>query len=606
MQSAQAIVVAVALGALLAAWGVAHFNESEAPEEIRFSIPQQRYFFALAAHVSVLFAIYALLVLALYGMILLATGEVPHFSCYQVPIPPECAALFKSLEVLKPDVLVWSAVLAALFIRIAVPNVPVLRHPFDRLRELTHGLALFPFARQRLISAFATSGFSGRQDADSELGEELARYGVTAKWQSYLSRSAKQSLLEMHSLRRRLIALSDCSQAFGAAFWQTASSARNTAAATDSETAEATKFASSWMLRRFGRARAAAFADLETGFRRVIRRTALALLLVEEISEKVEDEALCRSVSNFVAEECDDVRVRYRRMVAEAALSCVPHREERAQFLKYFGYQVPTPPALPLRPWVVVFALDFVLFLVPSVVIIFSSGNQAFAPTPLVLFPLVHAISQSVAITWAIYPKVVSNFARPSLYFGRPPLYSLPWQSYIAFGLGSYATGAMILLLFRLLIPMPYPVILPTLLSSLSFLFMTVGMSTLIDLRLQSRSFDFQQGRARDGIAMALLMLLYTLTFQVIMFHVGPLLGWVDPSALVPPGMKRETLDLIRPMFLVLAPALGFVMGYFVPSAAAAFLQRVNLLQLPGPLDRKHGPFEQREKTWDPRLSTQA
>jgi hypothetical protein len=288
-------------------------------------------------------------------------------------------------------------------------------------------------------------------------------------------------------------------------------------------------------------------------------------------------------------------------------LSCVPHREERAQFLKYFGYQVPTAPALPLRPWVVVFALDFVLFLVPSVIIIFTGGNQGFAPRPLVLFPVVHAISQSVAITWAIYPKVVSNFARPSLYFGRPPLYSLPWQSYIAFGLGSYATGAIILLLFRLLVPMPYPVIFPTLLSSLSFLFMTIGMSVLIDLRLQSRSLDFEQGRVRDGIAVALVMFLYTLTFQVVMFHVGPLLGWVDPSALVPPGMKRETLDyLIRPTFIVLSLGLGFIMGYLVPSAAAAFLQEANLLRLPDPLDRKLGPFDQREKTWDPRLSPQA
>jgi hypothetical protein len=308
MQAAQAIVVAVALGALLAAWGVAHFNESQPPEEIRFSVPQQRYFFALGAHVSVLFAVYALLVLAIYGMILLARGEVPHFSCYQAQIPPECGALFKSLEVLKSDVLVWAAVLAALFIRIAVPNVSILRHPFDRLRELTHGLALFPFARQRLVSALSASGFNGRKDSDSELGEELARYGVAAKWLSYLSRSAKQSLLEVHSLRRRLIALSDCSQAFGAAFCQTVSSAKSASLPADPETAEATKLASSWMLRRFGRARAAAFADLETSFRRVIRRTALALLLVEEIGEKVEDEALCRSVSNFVAEECDDVR----------------------------------------------------------------------------------------------------------------------------------------------------------------------------------------------------------------------------------------------------------------------------------------------------------
>ncbi len=608
MESLQAIVVAVALGALLAAWGLAYFNESHAPDEIRFSIPQQRYFAALTAHVSVIFAIYALLVLLFYGIIMLATVGVP-FSCYRyLPKLPSDCETFKAFKVLNPDVLVWAALLAVLFVRLAMPNVPIIRRLTERLREVMHELALFPFARQSLVSALSVSEFAARNDAELGLAEELARYGVGSRWLSCLSRSAMQSLLEVHSLRRRLTELLGRPQTSAAAFSQTVSSAKSAAMPADAESAEASKLVNGWLLRRFARARAAMLAESETSFRRLIRRTALALLLVEEIGERVEGEALCRSVSNFVAEECDDVRIRYRRLVAEAALSCVPNREDRTRFLKYLGYAVPTPHVLPLRPWVIVFGLDFLLFLVPSVIIMFTGGDEGIAPTPLVLFPFVHAISQSVAITWAIYPKVRSNFARPSLYFyfDRPPLHSLPWPSYIVFGLASYATGAVILFLFRLLVPMPYPILLPTLLSSLSFLFMTVGMSFLIDLRLQSGSLDFEQGRARDGAVIALVMLLYTAIFQVMLFYVARKLGWVDDKDLQPPGLDPHALKIIRPLFLLLAPGLGFVMGYFVPAATAAFLQKANLVRVTDRLERKLDHLHQSETTLTARLSPQA
>src|SRR6202023_4218404 len=125
METAQALIVVVGFGALLAARGIVHFQEGQPPEEIRFSVPQERYFFALGVHGSVFFAVYALLVLAIYGMALIARGEAPHFSCYQVPIPSDCKELFESLEVINPDVLVLSALLAAIFM-LVLPNVPIL------------------------------------------------------------------------------------------------------------------------------------------------------------------------------------------------------------------------------------------------------------------------------------------------------------------------------------------------------------------------------------------------------------------------------------------------------------------------------------------------
>jgi len=609
MQAAQAFVVAIAFGVLLIAWAISYFNEPQTPDEIRFSVPQQRYFVALGAHVSAILAIYVLLVITIYALIALPMalqkGELPPSECYRTDFAAICAPLFKTPPAPKPDVIVWSALLAVLFVRLVMPNTPIIRRLAERLRNLTHDLALFPFARQSLISMLSTSPFTPRTDSGGDLAEELARYGVTAKWASCLSRSATHSLLEVHSLRRQLIELSHSSQALGTAFWQPTFDIKTTSLAAESESAKTSMLASSRVLQRFGRARATALAETETSFRRLVRRTALALLLVEELSAKVEDGALCRSVSNFVAEECDNVLVRYRQLIAEAALSCVPHRAERALFLKYFGYDVkalPQLPSLSLRPWLIVFVVDLALFLVPSVMAMLPGAYENFERLPLLLFPFVHAIGQSVAITWAIYPKVASNvtanFARPSFYFGRPPLYSLPWQSYIVFGLASYASGAAILLMFRLLVPMPFPVVLPTLLSSSSFMFMTVVTSFLIDLRLQSGSLDFEKGRFGDGLFMGLVMFASTLLFQFLMFYVAPVLHLADVTP--PPFIP------LRATFLLLSAILGFVMGYFVPAAGTAFLQKATLLQMAGRLDRKLASLGQPETRWAPQLSPQA
>ena len=195
MQAAQAFVVAIAFGVLLIAWAISYFNEPQTPDEIRFSVPQQRYFVALGAHVSAILAIYVLLVITIYALIALPMalqkGELPPSECYRTDFAAICAPLFKTPPAPKPDVIVWSALLAVLFVRLVMPNTPIIRRLAERLRNLTHDLALFPFARQSLISMLSTSPFTPRTDSGGDLAEELARYGVTAKWASCLSRSAQ-------------------------------------------------------------------------------------------------------------------------------------------------------------------------------------------------------------------------------------------------------------------------------------------------------------------------------------------------------------------------------------------------------------------------------
>jgi hypothetical protein len=90
------------------------------------------------------------------------------------------------------------------------------------------------------------------------------------------------------------------------------------------------------------------------------------------------------------------------------------------------------------------------------------------------------------------------------------------------------------------------------------------------------------------------------------LFYVARKLGWVDDKDLQPPGLDPHALKIIRPLFLLLAPGLGFVMGYFVPAATAAFLQKANLVRVTDRLERKLDHLHQSETTLTARLSPQA
>jgi len=127
---------------------------------------------------------------------------------------------------------------------------------------------------------------------------------------------------------------------------------------------------------------------------------------------------------------------------------------------------------------------------------------------------------------------------------------------------------------------------------------MTVVTSFLIDLRLQSGSLDFEKGRFGDGLFMGLVMFASTLLFQFLMFYVAPVLHLADVTP--PPFIP------LRATFLLLSAILGFVMGYFVPAAGTAFLQKATLLQMAGRLDRKLASLGQPETRWAPQLSPQA
>src|SRR5215510_4529536 len=273
IQPVQSVVVAIALGSLVAAWAFQHFHAPDRVEDIRFSVPRQRYFVAVGIHVSIILAVYAVLVLALYQVVLLASTGTDLINCWTcIANRPVCPDDCQDLRSLQPASLVWAALMAALFVRIVVPNVAITRHIVERLRSQTHDLALFPFARESLVAALSASGFSSRKDSQAELGEELARYGVASDLTSFLSASTEQSLLEVCSVRRHLRELFDRSLALRETLWDRLRPAMEALLATGREPAKADELFGGRQLLRFRRARAACLLEVETDFRRLVCR----------------------------------------------------------------------------------------------------------------------------------------------------------------------------------------------------------------------------------------------------------------------------------------------------------------------------------------------
>jgi hypothetical protein len=551
----QAIFVSVALGALIVAWAYLHFHAPYRTEDIRFSVSPRRYFLSLWMYICGVLAIYSILLLATYPAALLVMYGADMDKCWKcLDCKDDCG--------LDEQGIIWAALISAVCVRILMPNFALTRHILDGMRSLAHRLAQFPAARESVVASIAVSGFRASNDANLDVVEELSLYGITSYATTFLSESAMRSLLEVCSVRKRLQRLSDKSQT-QRTIWDRITILVYAWFVSGSHSKKHQEIPDRHRLGQFWHGRATIWTQLETDFRRLLRRSARALLLVDDIEEQAPEKAVALAISNFVVEESDDVLTRYRRLIAEMALFCEPHRDRQEEFLKSFGYPAIIPLSLPLRPWIIVFVLDFLLFLIPPLLMQFTNGTSPIPVTPLALFACVHAISQTVAITWAIYPKIGSNFARPSVC-------SLPWQSYVVYGIASYLSGAAILFIFRINMPMPFPIVLPTLMSSFSFLLMTVGVSLLIDQHLRARFDDFKRPRLHDGAIIGLLMLAGTFAFQLTIFYVAPRFGWVDLDFMPPVS--------VRASFLLLSGSLGFVVGYIVPSAAASYLHEASLV----------------------------
>src|ERR1051325_4946526 len=88
--SFQAVCVAITLGVLISAWAYEHFHAQYRPEQIRFSVPQDRYFFALSIHICTIAAVYALAILFFYSIRIYRWCEnCSLLEVSRIPLDPE-------------------------------------------------------------------------------------------------------------------------------------------------------------------------------------------------------------------------------------------------------------------------------------------------------------------------------------------------------------------------------------------------------------------------------------------------------------------------------------------------------------------------------------
>jgi hypothetical protein len=507
------MMLAVALGAVtVVLLSARDFHAPWKVAEIRYAVLPERYWFALVVYVTVALSAY-LLVLYVTWVYFVVTMENDLLT----GLPAALAA----------------ALTATVLILILTTRLPIISRIVGALRRFMHGIARYPKSAETVTWVISWSPFKPIPEARAEIASQLRGYGVPSKIvaavlandRTKLSPAATQMLEEVCTLHLR--------------------------------------FAQLRTERRFAKfiaARAELMGYIEREYSRLFRRTARAILLTEDLMPSNEVMAeLVLDISDFAAEEAEPVRGKYQRLLAEAALSCLGHGK-RAAFIRSFGYDVQLPSALPLAPLAIVFVLDFLFAIGPSVSLPLPDDARM-EKLSLVVAGLAHAFAFTAAIVFAIYPKVVSTFARPSLF-------SLPWQSYILFGLGSYLAGtvALHIVLNLVTVPESYTAkenpLAASLLYSTLFLVTTVVLSILLDLRLRDDSDEYRRGRIRDGV--------------VLMLATGGTMVFVQLGDMVLAWQFRvatpELKWYVRPAFTVLFAGFGFVVGYLIPSYAEAHI----------------------------------
>jgi hypothetical protein len=520
------IVLAATFGAVaVIIVSVFDFHTPYKVSDIRYAVLVERYYFAIVAYSTIAVIFY---LMALNCVLLLIT--------YLIPTPPTPDEVIPTLYAV---VRLTLAIPVTVSLMVLVPHVPVLHGGVGALRSMMQALARYPQTVETLTAIISRSSFAFSARATSEVTRELKGYGVSAKLiENALADDNKVLAVGAATMIQQVCSLHSSFDDL-----------RN-----DSR------------FQKFFSVRKDVFDNLEKQYRRVLRRSARALFLAEDISGSDQDPGeLALEISDFIAEECEDLRVNYQRLLAEASISCVFGRANRTKLILSFGYQIFLPRTLPFAPLIVIFVLDFVFSVVP--VIILSSLPNLPAEFKLtlraaVLTALAHACALTLSVFFAIYPKTATNFARPSLL-------TLPWRSYIFFGLVSYLVGTAVTYLTYRMSGLPsgwaassHPLAASSLFS-LIFLINTVILSILLDVRLRNTSLDYYHARFRDGMTLAIV------NMSVVVILLVGLIGLTAFYGMSLPNIPRG----IYVLSILLFGVLGFVMGYLIPSTAEAHIE---------------------------------
>jgi hypothetical protein len=508
MSDLQAMAVAVFLGAtavfIVSAVG---FHAPYRISDIRYAATRERYYFAIVVYstIAVVFYLIAL----------------------------ECLWLVSAGLTSQSGIGLAIAIPAAIVVVVLVPRVPFAQGRISRFRSIMQALARYPQAVEAVTAIISRSPFEIGRGATSEVTRELEGYGVPA-------RLVERALADKEVLAISAVTMIRQVCSLHISFSELRGDRR---------------------FQKFFLARNDVFYSLEKRYRQLLRRSARAFLLAENIPvSDLDSGELALEISDFIAQECEDLRGDYQRLLAEAALSSVHSRPDREELISKFGYRTPLPEGLPFVPLVVTFTLDFVISVAPLLFLLGLPEDHAAPPRVTVLMVLAHAVALTLSLFFAVYPKALTNFARPSLF-------ALPWRSYVLFGMASYLIGTAVLSVTYARVglasgwlPSSHPIVVGSLIS-LVLLVNTVALSVLLDVRLRNASLDFHDGRLRDGTMHAIVMM-STMFILVIAFQ-----GLSAMYAMALPISWTHYAFVV-----LLSGVLGFVMGYLVPSTAEAYI----------------------------------
>jgi hypothetical protein len=480
--------------------------------EIRNAVLRERYYFALLVYATIAVLFYLLVLNFVAVLYLIWMPGQDLFATAALAVPAAIVAVF------------------------AIPHLPLCRNVAGAVRTAMQSLARYPQTVETVTAIISRSPLKISHRAVAEVTGELERYGVSPR----LIEDALASNNKVLAVGAATMIQQICS--LHISFSDLRGDRR---------------------FERFFALRKAVFDDLEKHYRRVLRRSARALLIADDISpSSMGSGELALEVSDFIAQECEHLREKYQRLLAEAAISGVNSRSARTELIANFGYKIDLLSPLPLWPLVVIFAVDVATSVVPIFFMPNTDPHFKVSTWTATQAALAHGIGLTLSVLLAVFPKASTNFARPSLF-------ALPWPSYVFFGLVSYLVGnAGLYLTYSTLDLGPgwpahsHPLATSSLFAGV-FLVNTVVLSILLDVRLRSASLDYGTGRLLDGITLAVVM---TSLMVIFVFGFLALLDWFKMSS---PDLKWYVYALSIFGFGI----LGFVMGYLVPSTAQAYLE---------------------------------
>lgn len=372
----QASMIVVGFGLLTAVTlAFFDFHRPHGLSEIRHATLRERYRLAISGYASVALTAYVILVAAIAGLIINFLEN-------------------SDLDERGRPYAIGSAI--AVFILSWVSRLPVTSAICAGVRTTLHMLvARYPQSPLTARALIARARFEPSRGAHGDLRTDLYRFALPGEMvdaaleinNRYLSAPLIRVLLEISTLREAFATIRREGGYAG-----------------------------------FFKGRSRTYDSIEQDHYRLLRRVARALFVFADL--KVPDastEELALELSEFLCEDCDAVRARYQKLLAELMLSALSTQEARRDLLKSFGYTAELATSVPFWPVVAIFAV-YLFF--PVVIMIFTHGagdGSKISPYAAGLIAFAPSWAVAIALFLAVFPKETDFGARrSSVYPGAP------------------------------------------------------------------------------------------------------------------------------------------------------------------------------------------